>query len=466
MTALQVFNVIDHGAKANASHDDGPAINAAIRAASNAGGGRVVVPAGEYCCGPIALLSRVELHLETGALLRFSRSFDDFPLKIADYEGQPAPRCTSPIEADDQRDIAITGAGTIDGSGDAWRPVKRMKRTPQEWDNLLATGGVVEPSGEIWWPTEGAMHGAAVLRALQSRGDAVRLADFAPARDFCRPVMVKLTRCRNVVLDGPTFRNSPAWNIHLLLCDHVVVRKVTVLNDWWAQNGDGIDVESCNDVFIEDSHVDVGDDALCLKSGKDEAGRKRGVATQRVTIERCTVRHGHGGVVIGSEMSGGVHDVRVRDCTFDGTDIGLRFKSTRGRGGVVERVDIANVSMQNITTDAIGLNLFYATKNTASEPVSERTPIFRNLKFRNITCTSSGRPIELRGLPEMPVQDVTIEQSKLVGKRAGVIVDARQVRLSDVRIQTEERPGLQVSSAQQVQMVNVEVTHLDEGELR
>jgi polygalacturonase len=418
-------------------------INQSIESAAKQGGGRVVVPPGEHeCRGPIFLRSGVDLHVSRGATIQFSRSFDDYPVVMTEYEGEPTFRCTSPLTGDDLRDVKITGEGIIDGGGDAWRPIKRMKRTPEEWATLLKTGGVLNATGDIWWPTESALRGEAVMKQLRARGTAITLEDVAPIRDFLRPTMLKLSRCTNVVIDGPTFRNSPAWNLHLLLCSGIVIRNVTVLNDWWAQNGDGIDLESCRDALVTDSLVDVGDDAICLKSGKDEAGRRRGVPTENVRVERCEVRHGHGGVVIGSEMSGGVRNVSVRDCTFRGTDIGLRFKTTRGRGGVVENVRAENVVMHDIRNDAISLNAYYTVKSTAPEPVNDGTPLFRDFAFRNIVCHGAGRPLEIHGLPEMPVRDVAIEQSRLVGKRAAMIAEADGVRLDDVELVTDETPGM------------------------
>jgi polygalacturonase len=433
-------------------------LNLALSNTAKHGGGRVVVPAGAHeLRGPIVLQSGVELHLERGAMIQFSRRFDDYPLVMTEYEGEPAFRCTSPITGDDLHDVRITGEGTIDGGGDAWRPVKRMKRTADEWAALVKSGGVLNSTGDIWWPTESALRGEAVMKDFARRGARITLDDVAPVRDFLRPTMLKLSRCRNVTIDGPTFRNSPAWNLHLLLCTGVVIRNATVLNDWWAQNGDGIDLDSCRDVLVSDCQVDVGDDAICLKSGKDEAGRRRGVPTENVRVERCQVRHGHGGVVIGSEMSGGVRNVRVRDCTFHGTDIGLRFKTTRGRGGVVEDVVAENVVMHDIRNAAISLNTYYMVKSPAPEPVSERTPTFRQFTFRNITCHGADRPLELHGLPEMPVQQITIEHSTLAGTKAAMIAEAREVRLNEVEIVSSESPGLTCTNVSGLQTSGLRV---------
>ncbi len=183
-----------------------------------------------------------------------------------------------------------------------------------------------------------------------------------PCGEYLRPCLLELTECHDVLLEGPTFQNSPAWNLHPLLCDGVTIRNVKVLNPWWSQNGDGLDLDSCRNCLVADSHFDVGDDAICLKSGRDEAGRRLGRPSENITIRNCTVAHGHGGLVIGSEMSGGVRNVEVSHCVFNGTDVGLRFKTARGRGGVVENIRISNITMANIKNEAILFDMFYAVK--------------------------------------------------------------------------------------------------------
>ena len=171
--------------------------------------------------------------------------------------------------------------------------------------------------------------------------------------------MVSLISCNKVLLDGPVFQNSPAWCIHPLMCENLTVRNIDVRNPWYSQNGDGIDIESCKNSVVYNCTFDVGDDAICIKSGKDQEGRDRGMPTENLIVKNCVVYHGHGGVTVGSEMSGGVKNMHVSGCTFIGTDVGLRFKSNRGRGGVVEKIFISNIDMINIPTNAISFNLYY-----------------------------------------------------------------------------------------------------------
>jgi DNA sulfur modification protein DndE len=291
------------------------------------------------------------------------------------------------------------------------------------------------------------MEGQAELQRLRegdSRpGATPRVEDYAKFKELLRPQMVLLTECRNVVLDGPTFRNSPNWNINLNLCENVRLGNLTVYNPAYAQNGDGMDLGSCRNVLVEDCTVDVGDDAICLKSGRDEEGRRRGKPTENVTVRNCTVLHGHGGVVIGSEMSGGVRNVSVTNCVFKGTDTGLRFKTTRGRGGVVENVEVSNVAMSDIAGEAITFDMFYAVKDPRPEPVSERTPIFRQFYIRNVTCDGAKQAMAVRGLPELPIEGLTFERVRIAADQGALFVDAQNVVLRDVQIRSRQSPPLQ-----------------------
>ncbi|MGI8634309.1 MAG: glycoside hydrolase family 28 protein, partial [Segetibacter sp.] len=219
-------------------------------------------------------------------------------------------------------------------AGDAWRMVKKEKLTETQWNKIVASGGVLSSDKKTWYPSAKSLKGS----TMESPGvisSAKTSKDYEEIKDFLRPNLVVITGCDKVLLEGVTFQNSPAWNLHPLMTTNLIVRNVYAKNPWYAQNGDGIDVESCSNVLIEGSTFDVGDDGICIKSGRDEAGRKRAMPTQNVIVRNCTVYHAHGGFVIGSEMSGGAKNIFVSNCSFIGTDIGLRFKTTRGRGGIV-----------------------------------------------------------------------------------------------------------------------------------
>lgn len=453
--------VTDHGARGDGSTLNTEAIAAAIAACAKAGGGRVVVPRGVFLTGPIEMKSRIDLHLERGAVLLFSTRFEHYPLVRTSYEGGPSVRARSPIWANGAADIAITGEGIIDGSGQAWRPVKKAKMTAGQWQALLASGGVVDKAGNTWWPSPEAMNGAETVKALESRATEAPVADYAAAREFLRPVMISLVECTRVLLDGPTFQNSPAWNIHPLLCEDLVIRNITVLNPWYSQNGDGLDLDSCRRVIVHNCRFDVGDDAICIKSGKDEYGRKRGRPTEDVIITDCTVYHGHGGFTVGSEMSGGVRNILVERCTFLGTDVGLRFKTTRGRGGVVEKIWVRDVQMKDIPTDAIGFNMYYggeapteagdkAGASRPSMPVNEGTPQFRDIVLSRILCRGADRAVMLEGLPEMPIRGIVLDDVRISARTGLATVDADAITLRRVEITPRTGPVMALRDSRNV----------------
>lgn len=405
---------------------------------------RVVVLGGEYTLGPLQLRSNIELSLEDDAVLRFSRNPADYPLTWVDDGDGPTPGVISPIHGENLTNVSIIGRGVIDGQGDAWRAVKKMKLADDQWNALIKRGGVVNDKQDQWYPSAVVRDGKNDFDTLLQTSPRPALPAFEPYKLLLRPHLVRLTNCRSVKIDGVTFRNGASWNVHLSLCDDVLVRNITVDTAAWAQNGDGIDLDSCRNVLVSDSTFHAGDDAICLKSGKDEAGRRRGRPTENITIARCQVTTGHGGVVIGSEMSGGVRNVFVNDVTFTGTDAGLRFKSTRGRGGVVENVRVDGVKMKDIKGAAILFDLFYAANGkpgAATETANETTPAFRNFDLKNITCDGAGTALMMRGLDEMPVSDVRLTNVEIRNaKKAGQITDAKGIQLTNVRVKAEDGP--------------------------
>jgi len=431
-------SVTDYGAVGDGVTSNTEAFRSAIDACAEAGGGKVLIPAGVWLTGPIELQSRVRLHAEKGALVSFSRNPEDYPLRLVNWEGRSAIRCQPPISGTNVTDVAITGEGVFDGNGQVWRPVKDWKMTTPQWKALTSSGGVVDPETNIWWPDEGAMEGAKAVNRLLAAGvtDPV---SYVPYRTFLRPVLVGLYGCSRVLLEGATFQNSPAWNVHLWECEQVTLRRLHIRNPWYAQNGDGLDLESCRYALIEDCTFDVGDDAICMKSGKDAEGRRRGKPTEYVHVRGCTVYHGHGGFVIGSEMSGGVRHVSVEDCTFIGTDVGLRFKSTRGRGGVVENIRIRNIRMKDIAGDAISFNLFYGEADASPEPVpvTEETPEFRNIVIEDVVCDGAQRAIELVGLPERPLRDIVLRKMMLNADQASRCIFTGDVRFEQTVIRAK-----------------------------
>ncbi|WP_163410270.1 glycoside hydrolase family 28 protein [Flavobacterium ajazii] len=439
-------NITEFGATGDGIFKNTEAIAKAINHVSGKGGGKVIIPSGIWLTGPITLKSNVNLWLANGAVLLFSRDFNDYPLQKVSFEGLNSYRCVSPINAQGAVNIAITGDGIIDGSGDAWRPVKKMKMTDNQWNNIVRSGGVLSKDGKMWFPSAGARKGNEVISTINFQVDENNK-ELKEIKDFLRPVMVNLIECKQVLLDGPTFQNSPAWNLHPLMCEDVIIRNLSIRNPWYSQNGDGLDLESCKNALVYNNTFDVGDDAICLKSGKDKDGRDRNLPTENVVIKNNVVYHAHGGFVVGSEMSGGVKNVHVSNCSFIGTDIGLRFKSTRGRGGVVENIYISNINMTNIVTEAIGFNLFYggttpnfeendkkAALKEDQHHIAEETPSFRNIFMENIHVSGAQKAAFFMGLPEMNLKNINLKNSVLKADQGIEIIDADGMQFNNVKI--------------------------------
>lgn len=457
-------SITDFGAVSDGQTLNTKAIADAIDDISKKGGGKVVIPRGLWLTGPIILKSNINLCAEEGALVIFSKDKAHYPLIETNYEGSSAIRCTSPITGRDLENIALTGKGIFDGSGEVWRPVKKEKMTESQWNNLLKSGGVVDEQGKIWYPSTGYME-IRNLRRMNSSDQNVNLEAYEKIKDVFRPVMVSLVNCKKVLLDGPVFQNSPAWCLHPLLCEDLIIRNVTVKNPWFSQNGDGLDIESCKNVLLYDSSFDVGDDGICIKSGKDAEGRKRGRPTENLIIKNCVVYHGHGGITVGSEMSGGVKNVFASECTFIGTDVGLRFKSNRGRGGVVENIYFTDIDMINIPTQAISFNLYYGGNEGGGDlveeevipPVTEETPAFRNITIRNVTCKGARDAVFLQGLPEMNLQNITLENIYIEADNGITCVDADGIHADGIRLITKNSPAINISNCSNIDIKKLEM---------
>ena len=380
--------------------------------------------------------SNIELHLEAGALVVFQPDFALYPTLSFDAKGSPRSVTTPLLHGERLENIAITGQGVFDGSGEAWRMIKKSKMTDAQWKQLVATTNSVT-DGETWYPSQ-------------------------QARNARRPNLLKLTNCRRILLEGVTFQNSPGWNLNPTLCEDLTIRNVNVKNEWWAQNGDGLDIENCRNVVVRGSRLDVGDDGICLKSGANEEGRRLATPTENILIEDCTVYHAHGGVTIGSEMSSGVRNVRVNNCLFLGTDLGLRFKSTRGRGGIVEKIYISNVRMENIATDAIGFNMSYGGLSPVDEDsmgaanegpavvAGVGTPQFRDIYIQDVICRGAATAVALQGLPEMPIRGIHLRNVSISAERGVALLDAQDITFDPVEIQNAGGPVMTLAGSRYI----------------
>ena len=388
---LDTFNILNYGAIADGMTLNSVAINRTIEECAKQGGGTVLIPRGSYVTGPILMKSNINLHLNKGALLIFSSDFNQYPLVASSFEGVDAARCQSQFVAENLENIAITGPGIMDGNGYYWRPVKKDKLTETQWKEHLNTyGGVLTADKKMWYSSEKALKGS-LANNIGKLTDGKKLSDFEDVKDFLRPNMIRIYNCKNILIEDVTFENSPAWTTHLMMSEHITIKNLKVKNPWFGTNTDALDLESCKNALVEDCNFDTGDDGICIKSGRDAEGRKRGMPTQDVIVHNCTVYHAHGGFVVGSEMSGGANNMYISNCSFLGTDIGLRFKTTRGRGGLVENIFVNNVDMKDIAAEAILFDMYYMAKDPVVlagkkreppkvefKPVDESTPQFRN----------------------------------------------------------------------------------------
>lgn len=432
-------------------------INKAITQISRSGGGVVLIPGGVWLTGPIEMKSNVNLHLNRDAILLFTKDKSEYHLVEGDYEGHRAVRNQSPIYGENLENVAITGRGIIDGNGDVWRSVKKSKLTADQWSNLLQYGGILSENKQTWYPSESYLKGNNTKDAgyiLPGKS----LNDYRDLKDFFRPNLLVFKACKNVLLENTTFQNSPAWCLHLLMCENLSIKNANIKNPAYAQNGDGMDIESCKNVLIEGNTLTCGDDGICIKSGRDAFGRERGMPTENVIVRGNVVYHAHGGFVIGSEMSGGAKNIFVYDNSFIGTENGLRFKTTRGRGGVVSNIYISNIYMKDIESDAILFDMYYMATSSAVKgvkikeyPVTVATPQFRDFKISNVVCVGANRGIFVRGLPEMNIQNISFKNITLQTKRGVDIEEAKNIQINNLRLDITDKNSLvKILNGQQI----------------
>ena len=417
-------DMLKSGAKADGKTLNTTLINHTVDRLSQAGGGTLFFPAGTYLTGAIRLKSNITLELEAGATLLFSDNFDDYlPFMEVRHEGVMMKSFSPLISAMDAENITIKGEGTLDGQGKAWwteffriyvdlekNGMRELNKYQPLWERENDVEALYAETNEDW-------HGTLKRR-------------------FFRPPFIQLVRCRRVRIEGVKIINSPFWTVNPEFCDNVVVTGVTIHNVP-SPNTDGINPESCRNVHISDCHISVGDDCITLKSGRDAQARRLGVPCENITITNCTMLSGHGGVVIGSEMSGSVRKVTISNCVFDGTDRGIRIKSTRGRGGVVEDIRVSNIIMSNIKREAVVLNLKYSEMPV--EPMSERTPLFRDISISGLTAVGVKTPVKIMGLEEAPVTDIILRDINVKNAREKCIFEnCERIRLTDVIVNGKE----------------------------
>jgi polygalacturonase len=437
----RTFNITDYGAVEGGKVKNTQAIKKAITAANEAGGGKVLIPAGKWLTGAIHLESNVNLHLEKDALVLFSQELKDYlPAVFSRHEGMECYKPSGFIYARKCDNIAITGEGTLHGQGKPWwggRDGRKMAL-----DGKIVTDGTQR------------------LNDLCTAGVPVEKRRFDGSEgDFVRPSFVNPVECKNVFIEGVTIKYGPMWTVNPVYCENVVVRKVTVQTEGeygHTSNGDGVNPDSCKNVLIEYCDMDTGDDCFTIKSGRAEDGLRVGKPCENIVIRHSQGRQGHGGVVIGSETSGGIRNVFIRDCTFNGTDRGLRFKTARGRGATIENIWAQDLVMGEIVKEAIIVNTLRYTDRYPAHPVTDRTPEYRNLNFKNITCEYANEAaVRIVGLPEKRMEGLVFDNLNIKAARGIEIQDARDITFSNLNIVPDDGPVILLDQSSDVTFKNM-----------
>jgi polygalacturonase len=388
----RVINITDHGAVPGGEVKNTAAFAAAIKAVADAGGGRVLVPAGVWLTGPIHLASNIDLHLAEGAVIKFSDVMEDYLPPVFVRSGGIELYNYSPlIYARGCENIAITGPGRLDGNAKAWW--SWSKNETREGFAMSAAGVPVEK------------------RVFGTREAAIR------------PSFIGLVECKNILLEGFTIGGGPNWTIHPTYSENIIVRRVTIDTD--GPNNDGLDPDSCRNVLVEYCTFSTGDDCLVLKSGYDQDGRRVGRPTENVVMRHSSSKRGHGGLVIGSEMSGSVRNVYMHDCDFEGTDRVLRIKSRPGRGGVVENVWVENVTARDLQREVVILNMDYTSDR--NKVVDTYPPVFRNIHVKKVAASGAPVAIRITGLDTSLIENVTFEDVAIVAERGVIASFAKDI---------------------------------------
>lgn len=397
------FRITDYGAVGDGQADCTEAFTKAISAAHEAGGGRVVVPAGAFFCGPIHLKSNVNLHLSKGAVIRFSVDPNAYlPVVYTRFEGVECMSYSPLVYAYEQENIAITGEGTLDGqAGDEnWWRWKKIQS-----DDVDA----LRDQGES---------GVPVRRRVYGRGKKLR------------PNMIQPYKCRNILIEGVTIKNSPMWHIHPVLSANITVRNVRVIGH--GPNNDGCNPESCRDVLIEGCYFDTGDDCIAIKSGRNNDGRRVNVPTENVVIRNCKMSDGHGGVVIGSEMTGGARSVFAEHCTMDSPNLdrALRIKTNSVRGGTVENVFLRDIAVGQVAEAIVKINFHYGEGDAG-----DYTPTVRHVFLERVTSRKSRYALAIQGYDRSPITDVHLRNCTFENvERPNLLVGVKGLVLDNVMI--------------------------------
>ena len=399
----QDFNITDYGAVGNGQTDCTESFSKAISAAHKAGGGRVVVPAASFLTGAIHLKSNVNLYVSEGAVIKFSVDPEKYlPVVYSRFEGIECMNYSPLIYAFGQENIAITGKGTLDGQAgnDNWW---RWKKTQS--DDVKAQRN----QGET---------GLLVQKRIFGAGKNLR------------PNMIQPYKSKNILIEGVTIRNSPMWHIHPVLSTNVTVRNVKVIGH--GPNNDGCNPESCSDVLIENCYFDTGDDCIAIKSGRNNDGRRVNVPSENIVIRNCRMKDGHGGVVIGSEMTGGARNIFAENCTMDSPNLerALRIKTNSVRGGTVDNVYLRNITIGQVAEAVVKINFLYGEGDTGEYP-----PTVRNINLENTISKKSKYALSISGYDRSPITGIHLKNCIFDNvDKPNVLVGVRKLILQNVKI--------------------------------
>ena len=426
LRAAGTCDVTAYGAKNDASARSTKAIHEAIQACAKLGGGTVYFPPGTYETGAIELASNITLNIEAGATLRFHTDLSEYPIVPGRSEGTEGLTPAPLIGGRNLQNIAIIGRGTLTTDNAAWLKAMNDAEARAMWTSIQNR-----------------------LEMKQS----VPEADYRKAALSLRPSFIRPMDSKNILIEGIHVVGSSMWVIHLLYCENVVVRNV-IVETYPGANPDGIDIDSSREVRVSDSYFDTGDDAIVIKSGKGVDGRRVGKPSENITITNCTFGRAHGAVVVGSETAGGVKNVTASNIVSKGTEIGIRIKSGRSRGGVVENLRFDNWVIDGPLKDGILVTNYYV--RIPQEPVSERTPVFRNISISNVTVSGAPVVADIQGLPEMPIAGLRIRDVVGSGKRGLQAFNTKGLELHDIKIKPTEGPAFLIRDSSDLELNRVE----------
>ena len=428
----------DFGAVGDGVTDNTEAFANAMKHIKKQGGGHLIVPDGKWLTGPVKLVSNLDLHLADNAVILGSTNKELY-VQASDSLRDGSKKCHALIYGSKLENVAITGHGTIDGQGIYWRPVKQKKVTEDIWNEVLSMGGITKQDGnsknwKIWYPFN-----------LNKNLNIPNIASDAIIQEKMRPHLVNITDSKNLLMENVHLLNSPKFHFVPTRIQNLIIDGVNIRCPHWAQNGDAMDPGNIQVALIVNCNISCGDDGICMKGGVGQKGVEAG-PQRDFLICNDTVYRAHGGFVIGSEFSGGMQRLVVKDCRFEGTDIGCRFKSAPGRGGWCEDIYCVNIIMKDILESAFLISSGYADKGagvsaTDSDDKNAFFPDWANITFRNITCVGSKQAVDIQGLKGKPVHDILFDQVTIIGNKNGIkLENAEDIKFVNCQINPKPMP--------------------------